>query len=146
MPTLAVVIPLSGCAAQFSADIKKEVLCLSFTEELDRKMSESSTDFSKYFSDHYLYVWVGLMFIFPPILFIWFPLQVYFFFFYWPKDQASGDGRANGQILHDWQISSLEGDNEERGPVEATEEEWWNLEDVANEGAKAPREEWWKRI
>ena len=88
-------------------------------------MSESSTDFSKYFSDHYPYVWVGLMIIFPPIFFIWFPLQVYFFFFYWPKDQASGDGRANGQILHDWPISSLEGNNEERGPVEAKEEEWW---------------------
>ena len=109
-------------------------------------MSESSNDISKYFSDHYLYVWVGLGFIFPPILFIWLPLQVYFFFFHWPKDQASGDGRANGQILQDWPISSLEGDNGKRGLVEATGEEWWNLEDAANEGARAPREEWWKRI
>ena len=80
MPTLAVVIPLSGCAAQFSADIKKEVLCLSFTEELDRKMSESSTDFSKYFSDHYLYVWVGLMFIFPPIFLFPYPFSIKFLY------------------------------------------------------------------
>ena len=109
-------------------------------------MSESSTDFSKYFSDNYLYVWVGLLFIFPPIFFIWFPLQIYFFFFYWPKDRALRDSRANGQIPHDWPISSMEGDNEERGSVEATEEEWWNLEDAKDEGAKAPQEEWWKRI
>ena len=76
-------------------------------------MSESSTDFSKYFSDNYFYLWVGLFLIFPPIFFIWFPLQIYFFFFYWPKDRALGDSRANGQIPHDWPISSLEGDNEE---------------------------------
>ena len=117
-----------------------------YTEELDKKMSESSTDLSKYFSDHYLYAWVGLLFIFPPIFFIWFPLQVYFFFFYWPKDQASGDGRANGQILNDWPTSSLESGNEERGPLEATEEAWWNLEDAKDEGARMPRDEWWKRI
>lgn len=109
-------------------------------------MSESSTDFSKYFSDNYFYLWVGLFLIFPPIFFIWFPLQIYFFFFYWPKDRALGDSRANGQIPHDWPISSLEGDNEERVSVEATEEEWWNLEDAKDEGAKAPQEEWWKRI
>ena len=81
-------------------------------------MSDSATDFSYYFSNKYLFVWIGLMVIFEPIFFIWFPLQIYFFFFNWPKDQDSGSGNASGQIQHDWPISSLEDHNGERGPVE----------------------------
>ena len=109
-------------------------------------MVRSATDFSKYFSDRYLYLWMVSGIIFPPIFFIWFPLQIYFFFFYWPKDQASENGHSNGQILHDWPISSLKGASEKRAPVGAREEEWWNLEGAEEEGPRAPREEWWKRI
>ena len=88
-------------------------------------MSDSATDFSYYFSNKYLIVWIGLMAIFEPIFFIWFPLQIYFFFFNWPKDQDSGSGNVSGQIQHDWPISSLEDHNGERGPVESAGEEWW---------------------
>ncbi len=88
-------------------------------------MSDSATDFSYYFSNKYLIVWIGLMVIFEPIFFIWFPLQIYFFFFNWPKDQDSGSGNVSGQIQHDWPISSLEDHNGERGPVENAGEEWW---------------------
>ena len=110
------------------------------------EMSQPARDYSKYFTDDYLYLWIILVFLIPPLLFIWFPLQIYFFFFHWPKDQDSRDIYANGQIQHDWPISSSEDDNGKRGPMEVTEEEWWGQEDAAGEGQRALREEWWKRI
>ena len=110
------------------------------------EMSQPARDYSKYFTDDYLYLWIILVFLIPPLLFIWFPLQIYFFFFHWPKDQDSPDIYSNGQIQHDWPISSSEDDNGKRGPMEVTEEEWWGQEDAAGEGQRALREEWWKRI
>ena len=87
-----------------------------------------------------------LVVYFPTYFFHLVPAPSLFFLFLLAEGSGLGDSRANGQIPHDWPISSLEGDNEERGPVEATEEEWWNLEDAKDEGAKVPQEEWWKRI
>ena len=110
------------------------------------KLNEIPFDYSEYFTAKYWVLWVFLLVLFPPLFFIWFPLQIYFFFFHWPGDQISADGPQTGRNRHDGASPSFDPDRDKRDSKEEGEGSWWNLEDAPVIEQDPADDEWWKRI
>ena len=109
-------------------------------------MNEIPFDYSEYFTTKYWALWVFLLIMFPPLFIIWFPLQIYFFFFHWPGNQISADGPQTERNRHDGVSPSFNTDRIKKDSKEGGEGSWWNLEDTRVEGQDLADDEWWKRI
>ena len=110
------------------------------------KLNEIPFDYSEYFTTKYWVLWVFLLILFPPLFFIWFPLQIYFFFFHWPGNQISADGSQTERDRHDGASPSFNPDREKKDSKGEGEGSWWSLEDGPNIGQDLTDDEWWKRI
>mgnify|MGYP004361949821 CR=1 FL=1 len=110
------------------------------------KLNEIPFDYSEYFTTKYWVLWVFLLVLFPPLFFIWFPLQIYFFFFHWPEDQISADGSQTERNRHDGASPPFNHDREKKDPKGDGKSSWWGLEDAPDIGQDLTDDEWWKRI
>tara|TARA_B100000900_G_scaffold331025_1_gene291622 strand:- start:141 stop:506 length:366 start_codon:yes stop_codon:yes gene_type:complete len=105
----------------------------------------SAFDYREYFKSRYFLFWVLLMAIVPPIFFIWFPLQVYLFFFYWPNERTSVDDSLTDRNRHDGASSSFSTNADKNDILEEGNGSWWG-EDIPVAGQRKEDNEWWKRI
>ena len=110
------------------------------------KLNEIPFDYSEYFTTKYWVLWVFLLVMFPPLFFIWFPLQIYFSFFHWPGSQISADGPQTERNRHDGASPSFNPDMDKKDSKEGRRGSWWNLEDAPDRGQDLADDEWWKRI
>ena len=137
---------------RFSASFKSYILAsprpiyMIRERSLGEKMNEIPFDYSEYFTTKYWVLWVFLLILFPPLFFIWFPLQIYFFFFHRPGNQISADGPQTERNRHDGARPSFNPDRDKTDSKEGGESSWWNLEDAPFTGQDPADDEWWKRI
>ena len=110
------------------------------------KMNEIPFDYSEYFTTKYWVFWAFLLVMFPPLFFIWLPLQIYFFFFHWPGSQTSADGPQTERIRYDGADPSFDPNGGNKDSKEGGQGSWWNLEDAPVMGQDLADDEWWKRI
>jgi hypothetical protein len=112
--------------------------------EINRKVS--TIDYSGYFTSRYFLFWFLLMAMIPPIFFIWFPLQVYFFFFHWPDHQTSAGESLTDRNRDDGSSPSFNADTDKKDIEEEEKDSWWNLDEASVVGQDVADDEWWKRI
>ena len=110
------------------------------------KMNEIPFDYSEYFTTKYWIFWIFLLMMFPPLFFIWFPLQIYFLFFHWPENQTTTDGSQTERNQHDEASPSFNPDTDNKDSKEGGKGSWWNLEGASVVGQDLADDEWWKRI
>ena len=110
------------------------------------KMNEIPFDYSEYFGTKYWIFWLFLLIMFPPLFFIWLPLQIYFFFLHRPGSQTSADGPQTERIRYDGAFPSFDPDGGNKDSKEGGQGPWWKLEDARAMGQDLADEEWWKRI
>ena len=113
---------------------------------LGEKLNEIPFDYSEYFTAKYWVLWVFLLVMFPPLFFIWFPLQIYFSFFHWPGSQISANGPQTERNRHDGASPSFNPDMDKKDSKGGVGGSWWNLEDAPDRGQDLADDEWWKRI
>ena len=110
------------------------------------KMNQIPSDYSEYFTTKYWVIWVFFLVMFPPLFFIWFPLQIYFFFFHWPGNQTSTDGSQTERKQHNGASPSFNPNASNKDSKGEGVGSWWNLEGAPAVGQDLEDDEWWKRI
>ena len=110
------------------------------------KMNEIPVDWTDYFTTKYWVLWLFILMVFPPLFFIWIPLQIYFFFFHWPGNQTSADEVQNERNQLGEASPSFNPNADNKDSKEEEGGSWWNLGGAPAVGQDMADDGWWKRI